>query len=197
MSYIDYPSGLVPPDGMFGNSPVFIFSGSYVFNVFPDDPIVMQVYSGGLIRIFEGYNGTYLMDTYSGVVFTDGGDVWRTITNYAASLTQLETNHITVLFKQITSSTVQVYTQIVPETTSGWVLQTTISGTTISDSAGQPDQLVSSNLPILVGNSRVSTSSRIWRNDNLNIPLGVFSDSDTGIPQVTPTIARITELDAI
>jgi hypothetical protein len=157
------------------------------------------IISGVFIKIFEGYNGIYLYNTPSGVLFSTDLYSWSAAANWASSITQIDSGQITVLFQNNSSSaSSKVYTQLTTtETASGWTLATTLSGTIVSDSAGQPDQIVSTGLPTLAGNNRINTFPRVQRNESTTLPIGIFSDSDAGIPQVSPTIVQITDLEAI
>ncbi len=157
----------------------------------------LYINSGVYVKIFEGYNGTYLYNTPSGVIRSADFIDWVTVAGSASSITQVDYTQTTVIFKNAANATAEVYSQRVPETSGKWKLETVLSGVTITDSAGEPDALVSNGLPIIAGNSRSNTFPRVFRADNKSQPISPFSKSDTGLPQTYPEIAAITDFEAV
>lgn len=157
----------------------------------------LYIISGIYVRIFEGFNATYLFNTPSGVIRSSDFFDWTSVNSSASSITQIDYTQTTVIFKNLANASAQVYTQKVPEVRSKWTLDTTLSGMTVADSAGEPDALVSNGLPIIVGNSRANVYPRVVRSDQHVKPIDTFVKSDAGIPQTTPDIAQITDFEAV
>ena len=182
------PSGLIIP--LYSG----IKPGIYLFETVSTDCIFLQSFFGaGFGKLFEGYNGLYLMGVPSGLMFSQNSVDFQPINSYASSITQIDDTHITVVFKNILGTKVQVETQSVPEHYGGWTVETIISGTVIADSAGESDAINSNTLPLLTGNAKSNTLPRIQRNIVRNHPLGNFTESDAGIPAT----AQITDLEAV
>lgn len=186
------PSGLVVPSGI--TNP----SGIFLFNIFGSTCNTVLILSGtGYPRIFEGINGIYFYSNPSGVLFSADDYEWLKVASYASSITQLEESNTTVIFQNNSSAKKSIVSsQKIPETTGGWKVECTLSGTLVADSAGSPDGIISFRLPVLTGNSLSNVFSRIQRSENTVSPIS-FARSDTGIPQVAPTIAQITDLEAV
>jgi hypothetical protein len=182
------------PSGWYYPPPSGVQPGTYFFETVGSDCIFLQTISGvGNGHIFEGINGIYLFGLSNGLLFADNAVDFTPISSYASSVTQMDSTGLTVIFKNTTGLKSYVYSQKIPETYNGWNLETTISGTMVSDSAGEPDEIISVNLPTLVGNSRSNTYPRVQRITSKTTPLGAFAKSDTGIP----INAQITDLEAV
>lgn len=78
---------------------------------------------------------------------------------------------------------------------SGWLNESLLSG--YKARASVSDNTYIREVPTLVGNNLANTFPRIVRNDINLQPVGLFSKSDAGIPQVTPAIGQITVLEAV
>jgi len=186
-----YPSGFLDS--------IYISSGVVLVSVYPGAgcDTLLYITSGTYVKIFEGFNGTYLFNTPSGVIFSEDNLEWNKVATSADYLAQIDTSQTTILFRNFTNTTTRVYSQVTPESPTGWVWDTTLSGTTTADVLSDADAIVSSILPTLVGNSKSNVYPRVQRNTERTKPISIFTKSDTGIPQVTPNIAQITDLEAL
>ena len=193
------PTPVIPPSGFLGNYTPYINSGVFLFETTVDDCLYLSTFESKFSRIFEGNSSIYIYNTVSGVLTSTDYLTFHPIISYATSITQLESGAdiTTLIFQSRNDITTVVKSQKYPETYNNWTTETTLQGVIVSDSLSDSDAITGLvDLPTLIGNSRSNTYFRIWRNIGNISPIGNFTESDGGIPQILPTIALITDLES-
>ncbi len=172
---------------------LYLFAGA-------ESMIAHTGYSSSRARVY-GNNNAYIYNLSTALLKYRNGQLITVYDGMARSMVQVEpkittlgsgTNIITLISTPDGVNTV-VYHQQEEESIGGWVRSTMIPTISAEDMVGDDgDRFLS--IPILIGNVTVNNYSRIVRNEDV-YPFNIFTDSDAGIPQITPDIAQITDLE--
>lgn len=179
---------LFPPSG------VVLFSGYPFFDII-DDSYLLTLISGNYgssVKIFE--TNTELFVYRLGSLLRYNGDftyAGMDCSNICETSSGLLVAAMNDSYRRLTRINSAVHTDVTLIFSSETVLSGFVSRAMISDNT------YSVELPTLVGNGFESTYPRISRNDLNSKPIGDFTKSDVGIPQVTPDISIITVLEAV
>jgi hypothetical protein len=168
-----------------------IINSCYIFSTYDDSYLLNTISGAGFGKLYQNDDHLYLYNVSSGLVQDPDSEInaLSIYSNIKSICTTL--GNVLVITKSNNLTNTAIYTKPI---VSGIFVLESILPNIISDCSLADDGHPLVDIPVLLGNSRLSSASRIVRSNLNTAPISPFTKSDTGI--IPSGLVLITDLEA-